>query len=277
MLWLHMVLQAELSLELFGARWKRFSAAAVLAAELALLERRPERAAVVPRALPDRQERHSLILAAARAVAEAGAGSQASYQVSIDGLAALLSKLRVPVGVPGGNGAAAPVRCQPQLAAPSAAAAPAGTAATAAAADGEADGLTGPLCNSCWQRGHDKSNRICSNFGKPPPAKPGGFGQAKRVRRALLESSSDEAEAKESEEEDGNANVCHSCQSGGLFECDGCPRSWHGECLSESSRALAAYQAAASCSCPICRRERQPVGFVGNPQRGLPDAGRGGG
>ena len=160
-----------------------------------------------------------------------------------------------------------------QLAAPAAAGAPA--AATAAVAPAAAaGGLTGPLCNSCWQRGHYKSNRQCPNFGKPALEQPRAFGRAKRVRSALFDSSSDEAE--ESAEEDGNDNVCHGCgKPGELFECDTCSRSWHGECLSEASRALATNPDEASWSCPICRREPRPVGYVGNPQR--PPPGRGGG
>jgi len=238
MLQLYTLQQAALPLDLFDARWKRMSDAAVLAAEQALLQRRPARAAALPLALPDRQERHGLILAAARAVAEAGSGSQASYQFCVDSLATLLSKLRSPGGVPGARSAAA-VRRLRKLPAPAAAGAPAAAAAAAPAADGDADVLAGPLCNSCWQRGHYKSNRLCPNFGKAALEKPRAFGRAKRVRRGpLFDTSSDKAE--ESDEEDGNDNVCHGCgQPGELFECDTCSRSWHGECLSEAINQLA--------------------------------------
>jgi hypothetical protein len=139
-------------------------------------------------------------------VAEAGSGSQASYQFCVDGLATLLSKLRTPGGVPGARSAAA-VRRLRKLPAPAAAGAPAAAAAAAPAADGDADVLAGPLCNSCWQRGHYKSNRLCPNFGKTALEKLRAFGRAKRVRRSpLFDTSSDEAE--ESDEEDGNDNVC---------------------------------------------------------------------
>jgi hypothetical protein len=188
--------QAELPLDLFDGRWKQRSSAAVLAAEQALLQRRPAR------------------------------------------------------GAPG------PRRPWP-------------------AADGDAGPLAGPLCNSCWQRGHYKSNSRCPNFGKAALEKPRAFGQAKRVRVPLFSTSSDEAE--ESDEEDGNDNVCHACSQPGLLSmCDTCTRSWHNDCVSlaDHRRIEAAAGAGSAWSCSVCVGEPCAAGFVGNPQRGA--LGRGG-
>ena len=115
MLQVYTLEQAELPLDLFDGRWKQRSSAEVLAAEQALLQRRPARGASGPRSLPDRSERYGLIVAAARGVAEVGAATMEGYQASIDGLAQLLSKLRLPPGAPG---AAAPARRLRRLAAP---------------------------------------------------------------------------------------------------------------------------------------------------------------
>jgi hypothetical protein len=133
--------QAELPLDLFDGRWKQRSSAAVLAAEQALLQRRPARGAPGPRLLPDCIEHYGLIVAAARGVAEVGAATMRGYQAAIDGLAQLLSKLRLPPGAPG---AAAPAHRPRRLAVPAAAAGPAAAAEAAPAADGDADVLAGP-------------------------------------------------------------------------------------------------------------------------------------
>ena len=259
----------ELPLDLFDGRWKQRSSAAVLAAEQALLQRRPARGAPGLRSLPDRSERYGLVVAAARGVAEVGAATMEGYQTSIDGLAQLLTKLRLP----GAPGAAAPARRPRKLVAAAATAAAAAVAAAVPAANGDADGLAGPLCNSCWQRGHYKSNRHCPNFGKPAIEKPRAFGRAKRFRGALFETSSDEAEAaaEDSNEEDGNDNVCHACSQPGLLSmCDTCLRSWHDDCVSLADRQRIAAAAApgSAWSCSVCVGEPFAAGFVNNPQRG---------
>jgi hypothetical protein len=264
---LHTLQQREVSLDLFDSRWKQRSPAAVLAAVQALLQRRPARSIPGPSVLPDRSERYTLILAAARGVAEVGAATSAGYQTCLDGFAQLMTKLRLPAGA---AGAAAPAGRRKGIAA-------AAHDAAAPDAGGEDMEPGGPLCHGCWERGHNKNNRMCPNFGKPPLAKPSAFGRAKRVRE-LMASGTSSDEAEDSDEEDGNDNVCHACsQPGTLIMCDMCPRAWHDDCLSLADRGRAAIANTTGDElwlCSVCAGEPHPVGFIGNPLRGA--VGRGG-
>ena len=287
MLYLYVLQQLELRVELFDARWKQRSDAAKLAAEQALLLRRPQRAPGGAAALPDRSERFHLIMHAARDVAQVGAESAGSFSAAMGGLAQLLSSLRQ---TPAAAGAAAPARRAraPARAAP--AALPAGdavarplAAATAAAAAAAAAGEGGPVCRACWQPGHYRSNRKCSRFGKEPLPRPSAHAPPRAIARKrggehLLsdaEEEEEEAEEEVSVSQDGNDNACHLCsEPGELLECDACPRSWHSDCLPPAALAPALLEAD-PWLCPVCTRTPRPATFVGNPQRAPP--GRGGG
>ena len=274
MLILYILQQQELSLALFDPRWKQRLPAAVLAAEQALLQRRPSRAQGSAVAQPDRAERYGLLLAAARGVAAVGAETAQGYATAIDGLAQLLSRLRLPAV---GPASARTARARPRAAA---AAAPAGTAA-----EGGAGRVAGPTCRSCWGMvpfPHYKNNKQCPNYGKSPLPEPGAYAPPRTVRlhrsAPLLAGSEDDGSESEdgdhdSASEDGNDNVCHECgETGELLVCDECPRVWHYRCLPAAALALAE---AEPWQCPVCARISRPAGFIGNPARAPP--GRGGG
>ena len=78
-----------------------------LAAEQALLLRRPLRAQGGAATLPDRSERFQDIMSAARSLAQVGDVTAEGYAATKGGLVQLLSSLRV---APAAAGAAAPVR-----------------------------------------------------------------------------------------------------------------------------------------------------------------------
>ena len=266
MLILYIVLQRELSLALFDPRWKQRLPAAALAAEQALLLRRPPRAQAGPAAQPDRPERYALIIAAARGVAAVGAETAGGYATACDGLAQLLAKLRAPAA---GHAAARRARATPGAAA---AAAPAG------ASEGGAAGGKAPTCRSCWGMvpyPHYKNNRNCPNYGKPPLEQPCAYAPPRPVRpsREQLAGGLGSPDEDDSASEDGNDNVCHACsEDGELLMCEGCPHSYHLGCLPVEALALVD---ADPWLCPVCTSTPIPTGFVGNPARAPP--GRGGG
>jgi hypothetical protein len=238
----------------------------VLAAEQALLQRRPSRAQGSAVAQPDRAERYGLLLAAARGVAAVGAETAGGYATACDGLAQLLAKLRAPAA---GHAAARRARAAPGAAA---AAAPAG------ASEGGAAGGKGPTCRSCWGMvpyPHYKNNRNCPNYGKPPLEQPCAYAPPRPVRpsREQLAGGLGSPDEDDSASEDGNDNVCHACsEDGELLMCEGCPHSYHFGCLPVEALALVD---ADPWLCPVCTGTPIPTGFVGNPARAPP--GRGGG
>jgi hypothetical protein len=272
MLIVYILQQQELSMALFDARWKQRLPAAVLAAEQALLQRRPPRALGGPAAPLDRTDRYALIMAAARGVAAVGAETAAGYATSMEGLSQLLSTLRLPADGP------AAARRAPRAARSRPAAAAAGALSEGAA------GVGGPTCRSCWGMTpfpHYKSNQSCPNYGKPPLPEPDAHAQPRTIRRRTVrwvDEEEDEDDASESEDgsaSDGNHNVCHECsEPGELLECDGpgCERSWHRDCLTLAASLLTEVE---PWLCPVCTGKPRPAGFVGNPARALP--GRGGG
>jgi hypothetical protein len=281
MLYLYVLQQLELRVELFDARWKQRSDAAKLAAEQALLLRRPPRNRVGAPVQPDRCGRFQDIMAAARNLAQVGAESAAGYAATMGGLEQLLSSLRLAPVVAGAAAPArrarAPVRAAPAPL-PAGDAAATAVAATAAAAAAAAAGEGGPVCHACWEPGHYRNNRTCSRFGKEPLPKPSAHAPPRAIVRKrggedLLSEVEEEGEDEVSVSEDGNDVVCHRCsEPGQLLECDSCPRSFHSECLPLASLALAE---AEPWHCPVCTRTPTAVGFVGNPPRAPP--GRGGG
>jgi hypothetical protein len=267
MLILYILQQRALPLALFDARWKQRLPAAALAAEQALLLRRPLRASGGPAVQPDRAERFALILGAARGVAAVGAETAGGYATAMAGLAQLLSTLRVSADVP--------ATARRGRVAPGAAAA---ATHAGAVAEGAAAGVGGPTCRSCWGMvpfPHNKNNKKCPNYGNLPLLEPHAHAPPRtvRVRQASAVAAGLGSEEDDSASEDGNDNVCHECsQPGELLECDECPRVWHDDCLPLAARVMAD---AERWQCPICVGMHRPAGFIGNPARVLP--GRGGG
>jgi len=269
MLILYILQQRVPSAALFDPRWRQRLPAAVLAAEEALLMRRPPRVAGGSAAQPlDRGERYALILAAGRGVAAVGAETAGGYATAMNGLTRLLSELRLP--------AAGPAPARRARAAPRTAAA---AAAAGAAAEGGGGAAVGPTCRSCWgmlPKPHYRSNKLCPNYGKPPLPEPSAHAMPRTVRGGgeALGAGPGSSEEDDSAPEDGNENVCHHCsEAGKLLECDYCPHSWHDDCLPLAARPGAADEGL--WMCPVCAHVPRPVGFIAAPRRAPP--GRGGG
>lgn len=254
--------------DIYDTRWLQRSDAAAMEALLRLLERPPPGRNNVAPAEPTRAERYALLMGQARAVADLGATTAATYDIASAALTRLAAQIRG-----GGTAAAAPPRGARQHAAAAAAAAP-----------------EGRQCHACWGYGHNANNRQCPRFGQAalphPDEAPTGQLRVTRRRRAPLdlESDTDAEDADDSASDSGsgdNDNVCHACNKpGAVVCCSRCPRVWcklrmclARPCIPPGSMSTDVDQ----WLCPVCTGSRAaaPVTFVGAPPQ--PPTGRGGG
>ena len=177
--------------------------------------RRRQPARTAPAAELTSRDRFALVMQHSRVLADLGSADATLYRRAREGLAQLISNLRLPAAAP-----AAARETRGRAGARGAAAAP-------LAVVGEG-GQALEQCRACWGFGHCSTNRTCTRFKLAPLPKPADVARAPAVtlrrKRPPMFDEEEEEEEEEAEEaaaeEDSHENVCHGCgETGELYCC----------------------------------------------------------
>ena len=231
-------LQLPLSHVVLHVRWRKLPGEELLRRVEAMVIRRPQRAAggsnaAGPEAGLTREGRYGLLMAASRAVADAGSVSPALYKAAQEGLGKLIHALRGDAGLRKG----APSRDRPPRAA-----------------------------NKAVERKSSSPPRVGRKKQRTAAKEAHGEGEPGFSDGSSSSSGEEEAEADSDGGSGRNDDRCHQCSKGGNLVCcsvDGCPRAWHARCL--PSDAMDPSGDSDDWKCPVCTKSAH-TRSVANPK-----------